>query len=113
MKSYSSREVIQTLKADGRYEVACVGDHHQYKHPSKPGRVTVTHPRKDFPIRTLKSIESYIQMKTASPLNFPISPAVFPVPKLSMRRSTTPARRSDFTFGVWNRTARRSPNRLP
>lgn len=57
MKSYSSREVIKTLKADGWYEVACVGDHHQFKHPVKPGRVTVTHPQKDIPCRTLKSIE--------------------------------------------------------
>ena len=56
MKSYSSREVIQLLNADGWYEVNCEGDHHQYKHPTKPGRVTVTHPRKDFPIKTLKSI---------------------------------------------------------
>ena len=56
MKSYSSREVLQILKADGWYEVVCVGDHHQFKHPVKPGRVTVTHPRKDIPIRTLKSI---------------------------------------------------------
>lgn len=56
MKSYSSREVIQLLKQDGWYEVGCDGDHHQFKHPTKPGRVTVTHPRKDFPIRTLKSI---------------------------------------------------------
>ena len=63
MKSYSSREVIQILKSDGWYEVACVGDHHQYKHPSKPGRVTVTHPRKDFPIRTLKSIEKQAGVK--------------------------------------------------
>ena len=63
MKSYSSREVIQILKADGRYEVACVGDHHQYKHPSKPVRVTVTHLRKDFPIRTLKSIEKQAGVK--------------------------------------------------
>ena len=63
MKSYSSREVIQILKSDGWYEVACVGDHHQYKHPSKPGRVTVTHPRKDFPTRTLKSIEKQADIK--------------------------------------------------
>ncbi len=33
MKSYSSREVIKALKADGWYEVNCVGSHHQYKHP--------------------------------------------------------------------------------
>lgn len=56
MKSYSSREVIQLLKQDGWYEVGCDGDHHQFKHLTKPGRVTVTHPRKDIPIGTLKSI---------------------------------------------------------
>ena len=35
MKSYSSREVLAILKSDGWYEVACVGDHHQLKHPVK------------------------------------------------------------------------------
>jgi len=57
MKSYSSREVLKALKADGWYEVACDGDHHQLKHPTKKGRVTLTHPRKDIPLKTLKSIE--------------------------------------------------------
>ncbi len=57
MKSYSSREVLKVLKADGWYEVACDGDHHQLKHPTKKGRVTLTHPRKDIPVKTLKSIE--------------------------------------------------------
>lgn len=56
MKSYSSREVLKILKADGWYEVNCVGDHHQLKHPTKKGRVTITHPRKDIPLRTLKNI---------------------------------------------------------
>lgn len=56
MKSYSSREIIAILKADGWYEVACNGDHHQFKHPTKPGKVTVTHPRKDIPTKTVKSI---------------------------------------------------------
>lgn len=56
MKSYSSREVIKALKNDGWHEVACDGDHHQYKHPIKKGRVTITHPRKDIPIGTLKNI---------------------------------------------------------
>ena len=63
MKSYSSREVIQILKADGWYEVNCEGDHHQFKHPNKKGRVTVTHPRKDIPIKTLKSIEKQAGIK--------------------------------------------------
>ncbi len=56
MKSYSSREVIQILTADGWREVSCVGDHHQFKHPAKPGKVTVVHPEKDIPRGTLKNI---------------------------------------------------------
>lgn len=35
MKSYSSREVIAMLEADGWYEVGVTGSHHQYKHPTK------------------------------------------------------------------------------
>jgi predicted RNA binding protein YcfA (HicA-like mRNA interferase family) len=63
MKSYSSKEVIEQLKNDGWYEVGCDGDHHQFKHPSKKERVTVTHPRKDIPIGTLKSIEKQAGIK--------------------------------------------------
>lgn len=63
MKSYSSREVIKMLLDDGWYEVACVGDHHQYKHPTKPGRVTITHPVKDIPIGTLKNIAKQSGLK--------------------------------------------------
>lgn len=57
MKSYSSKEVIRLLLADGWYLVNIVGSHHQYKHPAKPGRVTVKHPDKDIPRKTLDSIE--------------------------------------------------------
>lgn len=63
MKSYSSREVIQILTADGWYEVGCIGDHHQFKHHTKTGRVTVTHPRKDIPVGTLKRIEKQAGIK--------------------------------------------------
>lgn len=56
MKAYSSREIIKILTADGWYEVACIGDHHQYKHPIKKGKVTIPHPNKDLPIKTVKSI---------------------------------------------------------
>jgi len=57
MKSYSSREVIQKLKADGWYHHDTTGSHHHYKHPTKKGRTTVKHPDKDIPIKTLRSIE--------------------------------------------------------
>lgn len=57
MKSYSSREIIGILIADGWYEVNVVGSHHQFKHPEKKGRVTIKHPDRDIPVATLKSIE--------------------------------------------------------
>lgn len=57
MKSYSSREVIKILKKDGWYEIMCVGSHHQFKHLTKKGKVTVKHPDKDIPRDTLDSIE--------------------------------------------------------
>jgi predicted RNA binding protein YcfA (HicA-like mRNA interferase family) len=57
MKSYSSREVITILKDDGWYKVGSDGSHHQFKHAAKPGRVTVKHPHKDIPRKTLKRIE--------------------------------------------------------
>ncbi|MER9678721.1 type II toxin-antitoxin system HicA family toxin [Mesorhizobium sp. M0184] len=50
-------DVIHRLLADGWYEVARKGSHAQFKHKSKPGRVTVPHPKRDIPIGTLKSIE--------------------------------------------------------
>lgn len=58
-----SREIIKRLKADGWVKVGQTGDHVQFKHPAKPGRVTVTHPRKDFPLGTLKSIEKQSGLK--------------------------------------------------
>ena len=58
-----SRTVISALEADGWMKVAQKGSHVQYKHPAKPGRVTVPHPKKDLPIGTLRSIEKQAQIK--------------------------------------------------
>lgn len=63
MKSYSSREILKMLKKDGWYEVACVGDHHQFKHSTKKGRVTLRHPVKDLSRNDLKSIENQSGLK--------------------------------------------------
>jgi len=57
MKSYSSREVISMLKADGWQYIGTTGDHYHFKHPIKPGKVTVPHPSKDLFRKTLSSIE--------------------------------------------------------
>lgn len=63
MKSYSSREVISKLQADGWYLVNVVGSHHQFKHPVKKGRTTVKHPDKDIPPKTLRMIEKQSGLK--------------------------------------------------
>lgn len=52
MKSYSSTQIFRMLKKDGWYHVSTVGDHHHFKHPTKPGKITVTHPVKDIPTKT-------------------------------------------------------------
>ena len=53
---YSSREVIRIIEADGWFEVACVGSHQQFKHATKPGRVTIPHPKRKLPIGTVRNI---------------------------------------------------------
>lgn len=49
--------VLSALRKDGWYEVNCVGSHHQFKHPTKPGKVTLKHPDKEIPRKTLDCIE--------------------------------------------------------
>ena len=55
--SVNSREIIRALEADGWRRVAQKGSLVQFKHPAKPGRVTVPHPSRDIPTGTLRSIE--------------------------------------------------------
>jgi len=51
-----SSQLIKMLQDDGWVEVGCKGSHHQFKHPSKAGRVTVPHPKKDLPKGTVNNI---------------------------------------------------------
>jgi predicted RNA binding protein YcfA (HicA-like mRNA interferase family) len=59
----NTRDIITALKADGWIQVAQKGSHVQFKHPIKPGRVTVPHPRRDIPIGTFRSIEKQASLK--------------------------------------------------
>lgn len=56
MKGYSSRELFKILISDGWYVVRVRGDHHQLKHPTKKGLVTIQHPKKDLDPKVIKSI---------------------------------------------------------
>ena len=58
-----SRDVIKALKSDGWEQVAQKGSHVQFKHPTKKGRVTVPHPKKDIPTGTLRSVEKQADLK--------------------------------------------------
>lgn len=51
-----SREVIALLEADGWQQIGVRGSHHHFKHPTKPGRVTVPHPKSEIPKGTLNNI---------------------------------------------------------
>ncbi len=59
----TSKDVIKIIKADGWYEVKQKGSHKQFKHETKKGKVTVPHPKKDLPIKTLKSIWKQAQIE--------------------------------------------------
>ena len=51
------RDALALIERDGWYLVVTRGSHRQYKHPDKPGRVTIAgHPGDDLAPGTLNSI---------------------------------------------------------
>ncbi len=58
------REIITILEKDGWYYVRTRGSHHQYKHSTKIGRVTVPgNPNDDLAPGTLNSILKQAKLK--------------------------------------------------
>lgn len=51
-----SADVIRRLREDGWVLHHVKGSHHQFKHPDKPGKITVPHPRRNLPVGTLRNI---------------------------------------------------------
>jgi predicted RNA binding protein YcfA (HicA-like mRNA interferase family) len=62
----NSRFLISQIVADGWYLVRIRGSHHHFKHPTKPGLVTVPHPKKDLLKKTAISILQQALLQTAS-----------------------------------------------
>jgi predicted RNA binding protein YcfA (HicA-like mRNA interferase family) len=52
----NSSKLIRILEEDGWLLTRVKGSHHHFKHPTKPGLVTVPHPKKDLPIGTWNGI---------------------------------------------------------
>ena len=58
------REVIKMIEKDGWYIVRTRGDHRQFKHPFKQGRVTISgNPGRDMPTGTLNSVLKQAELK--------------------------------------------------
>jgi len=51
-----SADFIKLIKKEGWLLVRTRGSHHHFKHPTKKGIVTVPHPKKDIPKRTVAMI---------------------------------------------------------
>jgi len=51
-----SRKLISLIESDGWFQVGVTGSHYHFKHPTKPGKVTIPHPVKDLPIGTVRSL---------------------------------------------------------
>jgi predicted RNA binding protein YcfA (HicA-like mRNA interferase family) len=61
------REILRSIEQDGWYLVVVRGSHRQYKHASKPGRVTVAGaPNDDLAPGTLNSILKQARLKGRS-----------------------------------------------
>lgn len=50
------REIEKIVLDDGWVLADVKGSHHQYKHPNKPGKVTIPNHRGDIPQRVVNSI---------------------------------------------------------
>jgi predicted RNA binding protein YcfA (HicA-like mRNA interferase family) len=58
------RDIIKMIEDNGWYIVATRGSHRQYKHPAKPGRVTIAgNPNHDVTVGTLNSILKQAKLK--------------------------------------------------
>ena len=58
-----SAEIIKIIEKDGWRQCHQKGSHCQFKHPIKKGRVTIPHPKKDLPIKTVMSIFKQAQIE--------------------------------------------------
>ncbi|MEM1113289.1 MAG: type II toxin-antitoxin system HicA family toxin [Pseudomonadota bacterium] len=53
----NSRQFIKIIEKDGWFLVRVKGSHHQFKHPTKKGLVTVKHPAKDYCNKTMANMK--------------------------------------------------------
>jgi len=64
--SYNSKELLKILLNDGWKVIRIKGSHHQLRHPRKDGLVTIPHPKKNLPRKTIESILKQAGLKKFS-----------------------------------------------
>lgn len=52
----TSKELVRLIEKDGWQLKNVKGSHHHFTHSTKKGKVTVPHPKKDLPRKTVDSI---------------------------------------------------------
>ncbi len=57
LETMTSRDVIAILVATGWFLERIKGSHHHFRHATRPGIVTVPHPKKDLKRGLVKNIE--------------------------------------------------------
>ena len=58
-----TRKIMKALEKAGWELTRVKGDHHIYKHPTRPGIVVLPHPKRDLPVGTLREIEKVSGLK--------------------------------------------------
>jgi predicted RNA binding protein YcfA (HicA-like mRNA interferase family) len=60
----TSKDMEKEIIDDGWHLNSIKGSHHHYKHPAKPGKVTIPfHPGRDLPAGTVNSIRKQAGLK--------------------------------------------------
>ena len=52
----TAREIEKELRSDGWFYLRTVGSHKHFKHPAKPGKVTIPQHKGDLHPKTIQSI---------------------------------------------------------
>lgn len=58
-----SKDLIRALRKAGWIEDRVVGSHHIFKHPNRPGHLTVPHPKKDLGKGLVHKIRKQLGLK--------------------------------------------------
>ncbi|MFD1252999.1 MULTISPECIES: type II toxin-antitoxin system HicA family toxin [Devosia] len=56
MVEQNSRKLIAAIQREGWVLVGTTGSHHHFKHPTRPGKLTIPHPKRELPLGTVRAI---------------------------------------------------------